>query len=94
MDFNAGIISIVFIALFAAITLFRKHGGDAKEAYACGERGDNWGAGAEDTLYARLYKTLGLGKLDRMHKDDLNEYVSWMFIAIIAAFAVFTLLGA
>lgn len=93
--FNAGLISIVFISIFIILrfVMKQKNAPSGHEPYACGEAGENWGSGS-GLLYSRLYKTLRIEKIDKLHNGDLNEYVSWMFVAVVAAIAVFAILGA
>lgn len=98
MEFNSVLIASVFMLLAAGLSLAgktqKKHVlSTEKEAYACGEIAGSWD-GAEDTIYARLYKTMGLKRLDALHNDDLNEYAIWMFASVAIVLSLFLLWGA
>lgn len=95
--FNAGLISVAFALLFAGIYFAGKRknieNATEKEPYACGEALKPESSG-EGMLYAALYKALGLKNLERLHDEGLNEYLSWMLVAVAIAVALFAVFGA
>ena len=94
--FDAGLIFVVFTAIILALYTAGKkqgnvtHASAIKEPYACGESYRKWGA-HDGRLYERLYRTLKIKKLDLLHNNDLDEYLAWMFIAVIATIILLSL---
>lgn len=94
--FDAGLIFVVFTSIILALYAAGKKQGrvvrapTTKEPYACGETYKKWGA-HDERLYERLYRTLKIKKLDLLHNNDLDEYLAWMFMAVIATLIILSL---
>jgi len=94
--FDAGLIFVVFTSIILALYAAGKkqnqivHTSTPKEPYACGESYKKWGA-HDERLYERLYRTLKIKKLDLLHNNDLDEYLAWMFMAVIATIILLSL---
>lgn len=94
--FDAGLIFVVFTAIILVLYAAGKKQNPTvrtpapKEPYACGESYKKWGA-HDERLYERLYRTLKIKKLDLLHNNDLDEYLAWMFMAVIATIILLSL---
>ena len=94
--FDAGLIFVVFTSIILALYAAGKKQDPAilsrtpKEPYACGESYKKWGA-HDERLYERLYRTLKIKKLDLLHNNDLDEYLAWMFMAVITTIILLSL---
>ena len=94
--FDAGLIFVVFTTITLTLYAAGKKQGQSvrapakKEPYACGEPYKKWGA-HDERLYERLYRTLKIKKLDLLHNNDLDEYLAWMFMAVITTIILLSL---